>query len=330
MSSSSAHSLSTTNPSGAPASTDGNAHLAVGVEPAPSAINPSDFEQAFATVEGEIRTVPADKVVHITVDVRNAAVNTVARLPRLEELRDQIVALPGFEVEAFNRLKTYALGAAHAYFLHQMSAASPAEVAELAERAAERRSVRLADVRALVARGLIDGAPLEKLGGSSGHRSTAYDLILLRNLLVEAWPQITGQTLLTADDLEEDASLASQLLMAAGAKSVEPVEPTETALVRDQAFTLFVNKYDQVRRAVTYVRWDEGDADEYAPSLYAGRGPRRRESATVVEVPEGENTESTLVIPANTGRAAGVAETSASNASAPATPRDPAADPFAP
>lgn len=36
--------------------------------------------------------------------------------------------------------------------------------------------------------------------------------------------------------------------------------------------------YDDARRAVTYLRWHEDDADEIAPSLYAGRGGRRPRS----------------------------------------------------
>ncbi len=44
--------------------------------------------------------------------------------------------------------------------------------------------------------------------------------------------------------------------------------------MRARAFTLFSRAYDQVRRAVNVLRWDEGDADSIAPSLYAGRGGR--------------------------------------------------------
>ncbi len=37
-----------------------------------------------------------------------------------------------------------------------------------------------------------------------------------------------------------------------------------------------VNAYDQVRRAVTYLQWSEGDQDILCPSLYAGRVTRRK------------------------------------------------------
>jgi hypothetical protein len=249
-------------------------------------VEPSDFERAYAEVESEILAVPTEHLVHITVDVRFVAVNTVARLPRIQSLRAEIAEhLPKFDLELLDRLGTYALAAAHAYFRNQTAAASPAEIAELSARVTERRSVLLADVKAFVAHGLIDGAPLAGLAGTIGYRNVAYDLLILRNMLVDAWSRIADKTFLTADSLEEDAAAASRLLMAAGAKAVLPLEPTETARVRDQAFALFVKKYDQVRRAVSFVRWEAGDADDYAPSLYAGRGSRKSDEAPAIDAP---------------------------------------------
>ncbi|MFS8069892.1 MAG: hypothetical protein ACMG6S_26300, partial [Byssovorax sp.] len=57
------------------------------------------------------------------------------------------------------------------------------------------------------------------------------------------------------------------------------VTPAEAADRKLRAFTLFTNAYDQVRRGVMYLRWDEGDADSLAPSLYKGRGGPRGASA---------------------------------------------------
>src|SRR5512132_3793744 len=53
------------------------------------------------------------------------------------------------------------------------------------------------------------------------------------------------------------------------------VKPAEAAFRKARAFTLFVTADDQGRRAVTYLRWNEGDADSLAPSLYKGRGGSR-------------------------------------------------------
>jgi hypothetical protein len=39
--------------------------------------------------------------------------------------------------------------------------------------------------------------------------------------------------------------------------------------IKQRAWALLTQSYDRIRRAVTYVRWDEGDADVIAPSLFA-------------------------------------------------------------
>ena len=41
--------------------------------------------------------------------------------------------------------------------------------------------------------------------------------------------------------------------------------------LRARTFTLLYWAYDHVRKCVGFVRWHEGDADQIAPSLYAGR-----------------------------------------------------------
>lgn len=47
-----------------------------------------------------------------------------------------------------------------------------------------------------------------------------------------------------------------------------------------RAYSLFVRAYDQCRRAVSYLRWEEGDADDEPPSLFANRGPRKAPAET--------------------------------------------------
>jgi hypothetical protein len=47
-----------------------------------------------------------------------------------------------------------------------------------------------------------------------------------------------------------------------------------------------VHAYDQTRRAVAYLRWNEGDADAIAPSLYKGRGGRSASSSDTAAAPE--------------------------------------------
>lgn len=96
--------------------------------------------------------------------------------------------------------------------------------------------------------------------------------------------------------------VARQLLEAAGAKEQAPAAGIEAAEIRSKIYTQFINCYDQIRRVVTYVRWDADDIDDFAPSLFAGRGGSARKSPAAE--PELDETE----VPAK------AAETAASHA----------------
>jgi hypothetical protein len=67
--------------------------------------------------------------------------------------------------------------------------------------------------------------------------------------------------------------------------------------LRRRAYTLFVQAYDEVRRPVTYVRWEEGDVDEIVPSLFAGRTRTRDDEDAIAPIPNGAPTNVAAPIP---------------------------------
>ena len=80
-----------------------------------------------------------------------------------------------------------------------------------------------------------------------------------------------------ANSIEEVKAFHAKAI-ALGAKEqpgVKTPDPSNVAERRSRAYTLFVRAYDQCRRAAAYLRWNEGDADEFAPSLFTSRGPRK-------------------------------------------------------
>lgn len=66
-------------------------------------------------------------------------------------------------------------------------------------------------------------------------------------------------------------------------KSPNPADPQQR---RQRAFTLFVRAYEECRRAATYLRWHEDDADDIAPSLWTKRN--RRTAAAPDAMPDTE------------------------------------------
>lgn len=85
---------------------------------------------------------------------------------------------------------------------------------------------------------------------------------------------LLGKSPVTREELDHAAELAARVIEAVGAKEQAPPETAEATLLRQRAFTLFTRAYDEARRAVSFLRWSEGDADIIAPSLWAGRGGR--------------------------------------------------------
>src|SRR5688572_5909064 len=97
-------------------------------------------------------------------------------------------------------------------------------------------------------------------------------------MMREKWSEVQGRTALQAAELDAAEALADRLVSGVGAREQGPTIVLEAADRRRRAFSLFARAYDQARRAVIYLRWDQGDADDIAPSLYAGRGGSRRRS----------------------------------------------------
>ena len=125
-------------------------------------------------------------------------------------------------------------------------------------------------------------------------------------LLRERWDVVQAKCPLTFADLDTFAAKALDLLVGVGIKDQGPVTTGEAALNRQRAFTLLHLAYDEARRAVLYLRPNDGD--EIAPSLYAGRGRRRADgsqteppSSGTVSTPGGGNASPALTINNPTG-----------------------------
>ncbi|HVJ19154.1 MAG TPA: hypothetical protein VM686_27230 [Polyangiaceae bacterium] len=137
-------------------------------------------------------------------------------------------------------------------------------------------------MKLLALRGLLDDAPLDRLKGAQGYKNVAQDLESLVDMLQDNWSRIEGKVLTTRAELEHANRLATRLLRIVGEREHGPeVEITAVSQVRVRAFMVVQRVYENVRRAVAYLRADEGDADVIAPSLHTGRPPRRKATEPV-------------------------------------------------
>jgi len=236
-------------------------------------VSPEEARLAYERIEPRYELLREDQLIAVNLDITKAAGIALAAEPNLRALRGDIVRqIPRYDLEPLDSLRDVALAAWH------VDAALSPPVAEnvpriLFEPAIALRRALLVQARALADRGLIE---LERLPAARRWRTVdvAETLFGLAALLRSAWAEIHDKTPLAEEDLERAKRLGEELLAAH-----RRLETPGSGKLRARAFSLLVSTYDQIRRAVTYVRWDEGDAGRLAPSLYTGsRGgrPNRR------------------------------------------------------
>lgn len=211
-------------------------------------------------------------LVTINIDLPGAVATTVGKLSGILALRESAKALPGFDISTFDQLETYTLATGHAHTLYMGASGAPEAIVALNERAMKLRNTLYSDAVALATRGLIGGDRIGEFKANIGYKNLAFDLMALAGVIRGSWDKIAGKTAITTDDLDQAELIGDQLVSAVGSREHTPANVAEATQQRQRNFTLFLNAYDQVRRAVGFLRWNERDADRIAPSLYAGRG----------------------------------------------------------
>lgn len=243
------------------------------------------FEEAFERVLPEIEAFPESELAAMNVDVPQAVTSVLGSWKEIASLRERVVSeLPKLDMSMFDKVEAYALATGHAHTLY-MAASSPTGMQALADEAAQLREVLYSDAVALSKRGLIDGQRLKELKGPQGYRNLAFDLFALKAMMREKWSELQSKTAIQVKELERAGKLADQLVQAVGDREQGPGLVIEATDRRRKAFSLLAKAYDQARRAVTFLRWEQGDVDDIAPSLYAGRGGSKRRATETTNVP---------------------------------------------
>jgi hypothetical protein len=172
----------------------------------------------------------------------------------------------------FDRIELLARAALQAHARHR-AIESGAGLAPLVARATRHRDLLRAEVRSLIARDVLPAGVVDELTANHGYKNVSFDVLQLVAALRTSWEQVEHKTGLTLDDIDDAEKAADQLVTAVGAR--EQGARSASADVRLRAFTLMASTYDDVRRAITFLRWKDGDADRIAPTYFRSR-PRRR------------------------------------------------------
>jgi hypothetical protein len=253
---------------------------------------------SYRAVEAEILALPEDKVGRVTTDVAQAAAVALGALPNLLKLRSDFNALADSDrfLQTLDKLQDYAMAAFYAH-LRALPSGTDKEVLELLERGKPIREQLLVIAEGLVSFKLFDAALVASIRDGQGNLDTAKDLAALAALFSANWDRVANKVPFGIELVEEAGKLGANLLHAIGITDVGEVRKDTSfdwLSLRARAFRLLVTQYDEVRRAVTFIRWHHGDANAFAPSLHVGARKRRRQSSeddeSVVDGPATDDT----------------------------------------
>jgi hypothetical protein len=234
------------------------------------------YQEAYDRALRATAALSEQDLVPVNINVRDAVATVIGALPTIMAYRDEAAKLHGFDIAHFDQLQLHSLavGYAHAKFL--AASAPPVALAALNENATKLRDTMYHDAIALALRGLIEREQIARFKTNVGYKNLASDLLGLVRVFRASWEKIASRTGVQPSDLEQAELLGQRLTAAVGIREQALATVAQAQDQRQRNFTLFSRSYDQVRRAIRFLRWDNDDIDQICPSLFARRGGSRR------------------------------------------------------
>ncbi|MCA9704758.1 MAG: hypothetical protein KDK70_02775 [Myxococcales bacterium] len=230
--------------------------------------SPMTAEAAFVAMRERIEAVSDDDLVPINLDIPRAVTIALGAAERIDQLAAELFALEGFDHRAVLDLRLLALATLYAHLLASVRASDGGAFQALASESMDLRTELYLAAETLSRRGVLPPERVEALQRGRSHLEVANDLIALSALFRDAWAHVENKTTVTLEEISRASSLGSALHAALGARRLRPrTDQTKARLHRNRAFTLFIRAYDECRRGVRYLRWYQGDAAVYVPSL---------------------------------------------------------------
>jgi hypothetical protein len=239
--------------------------------------------QCFLRMEPRIRAIPRERLVSPSVDPIYASSVALSAAPRYTQLRPRMDKFAGeVDLELIDCVSELAHALSYATGDYVRLTTSGESLQDLIEEGITLRAL-LFDVKELCERqGLIKGMPLTQNPRLTGSVNVSRDLTAAKRFYEECDEELLKKLPVTPAQLDRAGYIATRLLEGAGSRTATPAEIEEAELVQLQTFICFMDGYEEVRSVVKLLRRKEGDAEQIAPSVFAGRSTGKRKGETEV------------------------------------------------
>ncbi len=254
-----------------------------------SGVGPTaDLESSFLALGPEIAAIDDGDLVTLNFDLERAVSIALGAAARLQALRPGFASLFFADERDIDRLRTAAYAALYTHLRATEPVARDERFPRVLEEASRLRKELLGTAGLLAELGELSKQHVAEMRSGSGHLDTASVLVALASLFESNWPRLQGKMPVTREQVARARAVGKELFELIGTRRYvpAPVAADDPSRLRVRAFTLLLLIYDRCRRAVVALRWHEGDADTFMPTLYPKR--RRRTMALVDDTSETE------------------------------------------
>ncbi|MBL8682558.1 MAG: hypothetical protein JNK05_25545 [Myxococcales bacterium] len=210
-----------------------------------------------------------------TFDIASAVILVASSMAGIEPHVTELEKMGLLPVGLFARLPV--IGSAAVYAAHQERAAKSENVQHgpLVDELDRTLARFQRNAVVLVEEGRLDRTILTTARTGTTVRDRAMDLGTLSVEFSDNFERIHGATAITSDDIARASKLSHEILASLATRN--EVSEAQQAATRDRqlAAVLLLRSWDKIRRAMTWQRWEEGDADTLAPSFFRHDNTRK-------------------------------------------------------
>lgn len=224
--------------------------------------------EAFERTAADREAVDLSTAAPFNLDAVYAAGQAVAIARWLQPYRPQLLRLYDFDIAHLDKLEDYALAMLYAHTTLVRRAARERQMPALAEEGRKLRTLLLGYGDVLAVKDVFNAKVLSELREGRGHRDLVEDLLTLVEMYQERPEVMAPGGAVTSEDVARAAEVGSQMLLEFGHDQEPDLSYGALVEARHKMAHLLITSHGQLRRAMTYLRYAEGDALTLVPSLH--------------------------------------------------------------